>query len=715
MGVIHGSKYHRKIIELMLRQHHVDSSDALIDILAQRPDLQDQIDTLAKSFKWHWDNYQSGKQAHAGESSPALLKPGEAIDIEAEEIAKDAAVQAIGEQPQNDDKPESQPDLSNAFDVPSDASADDGSAQDNPDNTAAVQSDAGAVDADQVVDPSPPDDPAKPEITTKADGASTDAQVDVAQAGKTEKVMGERQTEAVTESQTGSAMPGDASPAEMKTLDSTTSADEPDSSDTMNTETAEPHGRLSETNSAEAVSDNEPADAGSDTQAIAADAEAATKKPVAGDPPNPAQIVPSAPPSTPHAVSKAPNKEPIMQKPVVRFRLNNATVGREYKSQLDCKTDRSIRVYNVKGLTELGLVLDPHTRTISGNPTKAGEFDIQVHYCLSENSQANWRQSFRMIINADPNSLWKDLDSDREAPFWKEDNVCSGQRCESGWLMAAASRRGRSHAHEGKFRDDDYAMAYETGSGWHVLAVSDGAGSANFSREGSRLAVNIACTVLTAKLSEIDKELCEAFSRWDSQSNEESTAALKNKVYSAYKDAIYKPIEAIHTKAKELQCEFRDFYATLLVAAHKQVDGKNFVTGYWIGDGALAIYDKGKAIKLLGESDSGAFAGQTRFLDRNAALPEDMMARIRFESLDSMTALMLMTDGVSDPLFETENQLKNQQCWDDFWNLHLSPNLSDNPQQTAENMLAWLNFLQPGHHDDRTQAILYRSEALNNE
>ena len=60
------------------------------------------------------------------------------------------------------------------------------------------------------------------------------------------------------------------------------------------------------------------------------------------------------------------------------------------------------------------------------------------------------------------------------------------------------------------------------------------------------------------------------------------------------------------------------------------------------------MYQEGEKgfIKLLGQPDSGEYAEQTRFLDPEANDGEDIMRRISFDYLDSMTALFLLTDGM---------------------------------------------------------------------
>jgi hypothetical protein len=67
--------------------------------------------------------------------------------------------------------------------------------------------------------------------------------------------------------------------------------------------------------------------------------------------------------------------------------------------------------------------------------------------------------------------------------------------------IAAASRRGRSHEHAGSFRDDDFYINHCQETGWSVMLVADGAGSAVNSREGSRIAVKTAGDYLFNQLS----------------------------------------------------------------------------------------------------------------------------------------------------------------------------------------------------------------------
>ena len=90
--------------------------------------------------------------------------------------------------------------------------------------------------------------------------------------------------------------------------------------------------------------------------------------------------------------------------------------------------------------------------------------------------------------------------------------------------------------------------------------------------------------------------------------------------------------------------------------------------------------------------------------------------RLRFCIEDDFTALLLMTDGVSDPMFGTDAELNNIEKWNELWDKlkngfpedNISGvDLSDDNERAKDQLLNWLNFWKPGEHDDRTIAILY--------
>ena len=79
--------------------------------------------------------------------------------------------------------------------------------------------------------------------------------------------------------------------------------------------------------------------------------------------------------------------------------------------------------------------------------------------------------------------------------------------------------------------------------------------------------------------------------------------------------------------------------------------------------------------------------------------------RTQFMLVEDLTALVLMSDGVSDPWFETDGQLASITKWDGFW----SELVAVNAISMKEKLLAWLDFWSSGNHDDRT-IVLVRSQ-----
>ena len=411
-------------------------------------------------------------------------------------------------------------------------------------------------------------------------------------------------------------------------------------------------------------------------------------------------------------VSSAQPVGPPRKLPDFRVNLPNASVGIDYETRLEVDGEDSVKIVRIEGLDGLGLTFDAASCIVKGLPTEKGEHELQVIYRRPPHSESEDRLSYQLIVNADPKTLWNDIPSVREGTlFWKEDADHCGCDGIDGWLIAGASRRGRSHANKGTCRDDDMTARIETASGWQIMAVADGGGAYRFSRFGSLLAVNQSTEVLSKELNARDEDITRRLCEWNEERTEERSEALRGVLYNAFSKAVYAVIKAIHVEAEnQTGAKFSDFYTTLLLAAHKPVAGGHLVAGYWRGDGGLVIYDRRSGVKLLGEPDSGEFAGQVRFLDYDARDKSDLLTGLRFEYQENMTALVLMTDGITDPHFGTESKLQSKEHWDKFWGQTLAPLLSDDPEITSEKLLDWLNFWSLGEHDDRTIMLTYHRE-----
>lgn len=353
---------------------------------------------------------------------------------------------------------------------------------------------------------------------------------------------------------------------------------------------------------------------------------------------------------------------------------------------------------------------------IKGLPSVAGDYDVTLKY-----KYKGWyegcnilERKFRVAINPDTRSLWKDIPTDKNIKFFKEDYTCeylTVSENENGPQkdIVAASKRGRSHAHEGKARDDDFKLFHNDENGWYIIAVADGAGSAKYSRKGSAVACDT-CIEHCKQALDSPADLETAIIDLSNATEGHSNRTISTLIYNIVGGAAHKAHRAILETAKANEDQPRDYSTTLLLAICKKFDFGWFVASFWVGDGAMCIYDKERQyIKLLGTPDGGEYAGQTRFLTmKEIFTPESIMSRLKYSIEEDFSALLLMTDGISDPFFETDANLNKVEKWNELWeNINSEVELTDDNSESQYQLLKWLDFWSPGNHDDRTIAILY--------
>lgn len=415
----------------------------------------------------------------------------------------------------------------------------------------------------------------------------------------------------------------------------------------------------------------------------------------------------------------------------IGIRVPNGTVNKPYKEEIKIPADIlcHIKKMELLGVEEIGLEFKPKeggTFIIEGMPLKC--IDTKLRLCFNTyDNDTNSEIEIPIAFNPNPRDLWRNIPSDPDIfAFHKPDYETSYvkvQDNENGFKkknIVAASQRGRSHAQEGKPRDDHFKIYHDNISDWYVLAVADGAGSAKYSRRGSEIACNAVVEHCQKLLAEND-EFEQAVSAWiqDRENEEKRTKVTRGVIDIVFKGAV-RAHESIRKVADANEdYKLKDFATTLMFAICKKYDFGWFISSFWVGDGAMAIYDeKGGTVKLLGSPDEGEFSGQTRFL----TMPEifhdkDVISkRLRMAVVSDFTALFLMTDGVSDPMFETDKNMNDPKKWTEFY-LKLSEgfpedeingvNLTDENEDIEHQLLKWLDFWSPGNHDDRSLAILY--------
>lgn len=245
----------------------------------------------------------------------------------------------------------------------------------------------------------------------------------------------------------------------------------------------------------------------------------------------------------------------------------------------------------------------------------------------------------------------------------------------AGGELFGARVRGKKHKHEGSNSDDWFAA--ETLADWTVVAVSDGAGSKKFSRIGARASCEAAVSYIKMRLQMLLRER-DAFEEALAQPLDgQAFSGACTRLAAAVQEGVLAAKEAVGQAFVERSADARyrevlgrplalgDFAATLLVAliVPVAVDGKaeHVLVACQIGDGMIAAVRENapfsEALCLLGEPDSGRYAGETEFLtSERIATIADLMARTKVARRE-ISALLAMTDGVADDYFPYEPQL----------------------------------------------------------
>ncbi len=419
----------------------------------------------------------------------------------------------------------------------------------------------------------------------------------------------------------------------------------------------------------------------------------------------------------------------------MNFPIQNGTVGKAYFSTIDFKqlnlTD--IITEDFQGLDEIGLKFNATLDSIEGVPTVSGEKKIKFLFKIegeAEDSELNVKE-FSIIINPDPKSLWKDIESDKNDPFWKDDNISIKDNIGDKKIVIS-SKRGRSHANVGSFRDDDFAYKYFNNSGWTVVAVSDGAGSYSLSRKGSQIACN---SIVEYFEKHSDIEAHKLFEEKLLEFNTSRDENLLVEIQVLAKQNLYKATVFTHNKIKEFADQtaiehpelFNNpkakspldyFHSTLIFTIFKKFDFGHLVLTFGVGDCPIAVVNKDKSISsLMNWLDVGEFGGGTRFITQPEIFHSEsnpMSSRFNFQIFSDFSYLFLMTDGIYDPKFVVEANLEKNEKWQEF----ISDLEGNNDDKSIVNfnydneeidfeLSKWMDFWSPGNHDDRTLAIIY--------
>lgn len=165
----------------------------------------------------------------------------------------------------------------------------------------------------------------------------------------------------------------------------------------------------------------------------------------------------------------------------------------------------------------------------------------------------------------------------------------SQARC---WSIIRASVQGTSHARTGQPCQDSSSVGENASDGMLVAAVADGAGSAELSADGSRIAASAA--------------------------TRSAVRLFRLHVHPVYEGVLEEILqESVHSARKELEAEarqqrksLRDFATTLIVA----ICAPEITGAAQIGDGAMVVTRDDESYTLFSAPQRGEYANTTNFI-----------------------------------------------------------------------------------------------------
>lgn len=422
------------------------------------------------------------------------------------------------------------------------------------------------------------------------------------------------------------------------------------------------------------------------------------------------------PAQKPTMVNPAP--EPKFWTIPLVFQFPNASVGQDYNAAVEpLKPVPGFKVQLIKVAEDFGLRFDTETSRLRGVPTKAGTFDIVVNFAVP-GYQGEMTSQSRIIINPDPKSLWKNIPSDADGLYAKPDEDGRFIEGSAGFTLVAGSKRGRSHAQKGTYRDDDFFIDSRV-DGWQIAIVSDGAGSAKYSRRGSQIICQQGGQFLNATLDQgASANLDLLVEKWYEASSSGSGDAnelykMRNGLYTTLGYTAFDAMKAILKEVESKQdagVVAKDYSSTALLSLVKRFPFGVFCGAFAVGDGAIGVYMANGTPLLLSEPDGGEFSGQTRFLSSDTVSGEELSKRLRHALIpeSAFKGLLLMTDGISDPFFHTDKGMEMPERWGNLIEqIEAGTDLSKRKPDTADRLVDWLDFWSKGEHDDRTLAVIY--------
>jgi len=260
------------------------------------------------------------------------------------------------------------------------------------------------------------------------------------------------------------------------------------------------------------------------------------------------------------------------------------------------------------------------------------------------------------------------------------------------WVLAGASRRGYSHWDQGTPRDDAFALG--AAHPWNIIAVSDGAGTAEHSRVTANQSVQLAVRRM------------EEYAQHAPTSPKEAVEYVRQCLQRTIRD-VYR---AQKDFTEDHNFDKKDTYCTFILLVHQPINDETCVFGHvHIGDGYVWAINSEQKGKPLTQGDHGEVSNEAYFV---LSFSEDqVVARAQAFRTNAIEFFMVVTDGIEEDLKPSSREYQN--------GVRKEDKFAQYSQRLRERVLVWpcweewgmlldtvINYDRDDSFDDRTIAVL---------
>ena len=310
-------------------------------------------------------------------------------------------------------------------------------------------------------------------------------------------------------------------------------------------------------------------------------------------------------------------------------------------------------------------------------------------------------------------SPWTYAPSDEDGLFFKPDSAVASSSA-GGLACFAASTRGRAHAQEDQYREDDFAMHFVESTGWHVFIVADGAASAELSRRGSQIVCESGLSAIRRCLED-SNELDDALATLgESATHEPGLEQLEHAASNVFSQAACDAIVNLHRQASSGGALLSDFATTFIAVLAKRVGTgwmfASFSVGDGDGDGGAAVVVDLQRVVPLSRARAGDVANRATSITMLDLFknPHDVGARTNVTFCDQFLFLALMTGGVGSLAGSTEAASTDVVRWSALrQQLGGVVDFRRPTEGTEQQLVGWLQLQSPGSHDDQTLILAF--------